>query len=282
LGVIPLPSQVAGIAVYSNFEHPPSPAVIAALHQEIDSIVTPIGLNVVWKSLDSPDRVETTRRLVVTTFQGVCDAGGLPAASFHEGSLGRTHISEGQVLPYMDVDCTRIRGFIRTPLMQIGAAERDAMLGRAMGRVFAHELYHVLGQTKHHGAGIVDRSNYTVRELTSPALRVDENCRILQLTKSTSEATASPSGRTGSRRRGKLKFAEKLCNVCHGPTGQGSKRAPSLRTADRQVDAAMLAIRLGVDGPAMCRQADHMNLTPPSLGKRDIDDLVRYLNAPPF
>jgi hypothetical protein len=258
--------------------------VIASLQREVDSIVTPIGLDLVWKSVDAQNRVEISRHLVVATFTGLCDARGLPAPAFHDGGLGRTHVTEGKVLPYMDIDCSRIRGFIRTPLMQIEPLGRDEMLGRAIGRVFAHELYHVLGQTRHHGAGSVDRSNYTVRELTDRTLRTDADCRILHIENTLTAATGTSTSpaRTGSRRRGALKFADKLCNACHGPAGQGSRRAPALRTPDRDVDAAMLAIRLGIDGPAMCRQADQLKMQPPTLGKQDIDDLVRFLNAPPL
>jgi hypothetical protein len=164
--------------------------------------------------------------------------------------------------------------------MQTPPAERDEMLGRAMGRVFAHELYHVLGRTRHHGAGSVDRSNYTVRELTDETLHTDGDCQILHIEPSSSLAPAgAPPRRTGSRRRGALKFAEKLCNSCHGPKGEGTRSAPPLRSPDRQVDSAMLAIRLGIDGPAMCRRADRLKIATPTLGKQDIDDLVRFLNA---
>jgi hypothetical protein len=276
--------QVAGIAVYTDFQKPPSPIVVASFEREVSSIVSPLGLEVVWRPLDAAERVEVSRRLVVATFQGLCDARGLPAPLFRDGSLGWTHITQGEVLPFLDVDCNRIRGFVRNPLMLYPPLERDEMLGRAMGRVFAHELYHVLGRTSHHGAGSVDRSNYTVRELTDRKLHDDADCQLLYIEPST-PATPSPQAatqRVGSRRRGAAKFAQKLCNVCHGSSGEGTRRAPALRTANKPVDAAMLAIRLGIDGPAMCHRADQLKLVPPTLGKADIDDLVRFLNAPPF
>jgi hypothetical protein len=236
----------------------------------------------VWKSIEGQDRVEVSRRLVVATFQGLCDTRGLPAATFHDGSLGRTHMTDGNVLPYMDVDCDRIRGFLRTLLMLTAPLERYQTLGRAMGRVFAHELYHVLGQTKHHGAGSGDKSNYTVRELTDRRLRAVSDCRILRIENSQPGAANALPPTTGSGHRGALKFAEKLCHVCHGPAGQGSRRAPALRTPDRPVGAAVLAMRLGIDGPAICRQADQLKMPPPTLGQQDIDDLGRFLNAPAF
>jgi hypothetical protein len=283
LGVLPLAGQVAGIAVYTDFQKPPSQTVVDSMRREVDAIVSPLGLDVVWRSINAPNRVEISRHLVVASFQGVCDARGVAAPVFRDGSLGLTHISDGTVLPYMDIDCNRIRGFIRTAMMQVEPAERDEMLGRAAGRVFAHELYHVLGKTSHHGAGTVDRSNYTVRELTDLNLRASA-CQILHIEPSGAppEPAQVSTRRTGSRRRGAAKFAEKLCNVCHGAKGEGTRKAPALRGPSHQVDAAMLAMRLGIDGPSMCKRADGLKIVPPTLGKQDIDDLVRFLNAPPF
>jgi len=238
--------------------------------------VGPLGLDVQWKSLSGNHSVEVDRHLIVTKFLGTCNTVGLPLPAVREGSLGRTHISGGQVLPFMDIDCDRIRGFVRMPLMQIDPRERDEVLGRALGRVFAHELYHILARTTHHSHGVVAHSAYTVAELTDRRLRTDA-CQILRLQDT---GAARPIG--SSLRRGKAAFVAKLCSTCHGSTGQGTRRGPALRTAGEPVDPALLAIRLGVDGPAMCRRAEQMKIVPPTLDARDIGDLVRYLNAPAF
>jgi len=270
-----LSGQVAVVAVYRSFEIPPSSAALASLEREVSSILEPLGLEVVWRSIDSPERTVVSQRLIVANFTGRCDARGLPTTNFRSGQLGRTHITDGKILPFVDVHCDHIRGYVRAPLMASDAQEREEMLGRAMGRVFAHELYHVLGQTSHHGSGTVDHQAYTVHELVEPTLSASGDCRLL-------EVQGATPGSRASRRRGKLKFAEKLCNVCHGSSGEGTKRAPPLRSPGRTVDAALLAVRLGIDGPTMCRNADRLKLDHPLLGKQDIDDLVRYLNAPPF
>jgi hypothetical protein len=276
LGVLPAPGQVAGIAVYTDFQQAPSPHVVSWFQDEVRSIVSPLGLEVAWKSLSGAHGVEIDRRLVVAKFLGTCESSGLPLPAFHDGSLGRTHISGHEVLPFMDIDCNRIRGFLRTPLMQTDPHERDEMLGRALGRVFAHELYHVLARTTHHSSGSVAHSTYSVVELTDRRLHTGE-CQILHL-----EDTSTPHPARASLRRGKAAFVAKLCSTCHGSTGQGTRRAPPLRSTREPVDTALLAIRLGVDGPAMCRRAEQMKITPPTLGARDIGDLVRYLNAPAF
>lgn len=277
LGVLPALGQVAGIAVYTDFQKPPSPTVLSSLQDEVRVIASPLGLAIEWKSLAGEHSAQVGGRLVVAKFLGLCDTRGLPAPPFREGGLGRTHVSDREVLPFIDVDCGRIRGYLRAPLMQLEPHERDEVLGRALGRVFAHELYHVVARTTQHSHGSVDQSSYTVAELTDPTLHPSA-CQILHIATS----DLRPAGRAGSLRRGRATFAAKLCNTCHGPRGEGTRRAPPLRKGGEPVDPALLAVRLGIDGPAMCRRAEQLKIVPPTLGTRDVEDLVRFLNAPPF
>jgi hypothetical protein len=65
------------------------------------------------------------------------------------------------------VDCNRIRGFVQKELLSIRSADREETLGRAIGRVVAHELYHIFADTSHHGSCGVGKAAYTVQELLS-------------------------------------------------------------------------------------------------------------------
>ena len=85
--------------------------------------------------------------------------------------MGWTHISDGIVLPFTDVDCDRIRGFVQTRLARIDANGREEVFGRAIGRVLAPELYHIFAHTTQHGAGGVGKAFYSVEELTAEVFR---------------------------------------------------------------------------------------------------------------
>jgi len=76
-------------------------------------------------------------------------------------------VSDGMVLPFSDVDCDAIRGFLQKQLLSTPEAEREETFGRALGRVLAHELYHVLAGTSNHGACGVAKSGYTVGDLVA-------------------------------------------------------------------------------------------------------------------
>lgn len=81
--------------------------------------------------------------------------------------LGWTHISRGVILPFADVDCQAISGLIQKRLLAMPAEDRKATYGRALGRVVAHELYHIFANTVRHSFRGVGRSSFTVRELLS-------------------------------------------------------------------------------------------------------------------
>jgi len=155
------------IALYTSFQQPIAPVVLQALHQELDDILEPAALHLDWRSLASVTGSEISSELAVVKFQGRCDAEGLVMKTVHPGALGWTHVSDGVILPFADVDCDRIRQFVQKDLIFMRPAVRDEVFGRAVARVLAHELYHIFTQTAHHAADGVGKSAFTVQELLS-------------------------------------------------------------------------------------------------------------------
>jgi len=103
--------------------------------------------------------------LAVVTFKGRCDSSGLKAPGRFEGALGWTHMSDGQILPFTDVSCDRVRDFLGPGLLQFAVEERDEKYGRALGRVLAHELYHIFAHTMQHGSMGVAKESYNMKDL---------------------------------------------------------------------------------------------------------------------
>lgn len=136
-----------------------------ALHNELDYLMEPTGLHLDWRSLMGVTGSEVSSELAVVKFQGRCGVEGLAIKSVHPGALGWTHVSDGVILPFADIDCDRIRVFLQRELLFIPAANREEVFGRAMARVLAHELYHIFTQTAHHGSDGVGKSAFTVQEL---------------------------------------------------------------------------------------------------------------------
>ena len=170
-GVLPAWSETRGatmdpIALYVKFQHDPTPAVTVALRQELSLIMGPIGLDFAWRDLALAGS-EVSTELAVVNFLGHCDTGGMNNRSRFEGALGWTHMSDGQLLPFTDVSCDRVREFTQNSLLTLRSTERDAQYGRALARVLAHELYHIFANTTRHGAIGVAKECYTLADLMS-------------------------------------------------------------------------------------------------------------------
>jgi len=110
---------------------------------------------------------------VVVSFKGSCDGSAIPSVPVESGALGWTHTSNGEVLPFTDIDCDRIRRLVGPVMTGVEREDRDPALGRALGRVLAHELYHVFAKTKHHSSWGIAKAFYTPLELMAEKFRFE-------------------------------------------------------------------------------------------------------------
>ena len=104
-------------------------------------------------------------------FKGRCDVIGLSSHISGAGPLGWTHISDGVILPFAEIDCESIRDFIQRRLLRMPVESHEAAFGRALGRVVAHELYHIFANTVRHSACGVGKPKFSIEELLSPEFR---------------------------------------------------------------------------------------------------------------
>jgi hypothetical protein len=160
--------------LYTTYAQQPTVAVQHAMEDEVEAIMGPIGRHYVWRPISGVQGNEVSSELAVLTFKGRCAADGLRPKGVNPGALGWTHVSDGAILPFSEIDCDRIRNFVQRELLFRKVSERDEVFGRAIGRVVAHELYHIFANTPHHGSDGVAKSAYTVQELLSDDFRFEE------------------------------------------------------------------------------------------------------------
>jgi len=108
--------------------------------------------------------------LVVVRLLGRCEMGG-PSAEMKSRTLGWADEVDGEILPFSELACDNIRGFIQATLLP-RSLPANVMLGRAMGRVLAHELYHIVADTAQHGRNGVAEAEFSPRELISGRLEL--------------------------------------------------------------------------------------------------------------
>jgi hypothetical protein len=279
LGALPALAQVpdgasARVAVYVGFQHQPPGSVLDSLESEVVSILSPMGARIEWRSLDAVRLGDSADELAVVRFMGNCDP-ERPAFRSDPGALGFTHVSDGVVLPFCEVDCDRIRSFLSRALVPLQIEDRAGNFGRAVGRVLSHELYHIFARTSHHWPLGLAKAALSVKDLTAGEFRLPEGAiRPLAAFAGTRPPAAPPAGESI--------FSERGCIGCHGARREGTGRGPALRARlSHLLDSAGLCSRLGNKRSAMFRRASAVKVAWPSLTGSDLDDLVGYLNSPP-
>jgi hypothetical protein len=178
-GVLPAVGETrwapsAPITLYTNFQQQTPSAVFQALQEEVETIMAPIGLHFEWRSLSGVGGHEVSAELAVVTFQGRCEPSDAAVRARFSGALGWTHVSDGEILPFTDIACDRIREFVQRSLMMINPEDRQEVYGRALGRVLAHELYHIFANTAHHASSGVAKECYSVQDLINEEFHFEQ------------------------------------------------------------------------------------------------------------
>jgi hypothetical protein len=147
-----------------------SSVAVQEMGREAARIMRHSGVALTWRIGATAEVFEEP--VVVVQLRGRCSMGE-PLAAAQGGRLGWTHAVDGTVLPFSDVACDEIRSTIQSAMATENHLIGNHLLGKAMGRVLAHELYHVIGNTAKHSSDGVARRALSGDELISgyPELR---------------------------------------------------------------------------------------------------------------
>jgi hypothetical protein len=156
----------------------PAP-VLRAMYREAEAAFAPSGVKLNWGSSQDVQGTGVNGQMAIIELRGQCGSGAaarVVAPAPGEGSepLGQTHMVNGKVLPIADVLCDAVHQLVDRDLRAAQAGERDELLGRAFGRVLAHELYHIILRTTDHAHSGLRRSALTSAELLAPRNVVGE------------------------------------------------------------------------------------------------------------
>ena len=138
------------LLVVLRFDHSYSAGAIEAMKEELALLMRPAGYQLEWRGYEESLGEEVFTRLAIVRFRGACRMGEFLPQAGEASALALTHSSDGVIIPYVDVGCDQIRGMIQPVAARESFPRREMLLGRAMGRVLAHELYHVLTREAGH------------------------------------------------------------------------------------------------------------------------------------
>jgi hypothetical protein len=159
-------AQTRTLAVYTaDSPHRLESDSIQIMRAEVQRLLAPAGLDVVWKKTTDRRSGEDFELLVVASFDGACSAGPVKVPPVAV-SLADTSITDGRILPFFRVDCTRL-------VQLLGSQADPSMIGRALGRVIAHEIYHIVARTTEHHDNGVAKAVFSAKDLLSARFEFD-------------------------------------------------------------------------------------------------------------
>jgi hypothetical protein len=156
----------------------PTP-VLRAMQREAEAEFAPSGVKLHWASSQDLQGTGVNGQMAIVGLRGQCGPGAParavpPPVGEGADALGQTHMVNGKVLPMADVLCDAVHQLVDRDLRAAQAGEREELLGRALGRVLAHELYHIVLRTTDHANSGLSRSMLTSAELLAPRNAFDE------------------------------------------------------------------------------------------------------------
>lgn len=158
------------VTVLVDFEMPPSELSYSAMQKETEAAFLASGRKVMFKLKSDVAAGETFEDVVLMSFDGKCKMDAMPVLFDERGPLAFTRTVNGDVQPFGVVRCDRIRKALQRAMWGRDYKEGDQLMGRAMGRVVAHELYHMLGKTRDHCDEGVARKELSGKALLSEKL----------------------------------------------------------------------------------------------------------------
>jgi hypothetical protein len=111
---------------------------------------------------------ESFEDVVLVKLKGNCRIDRVLPVGDERGPLALTHSTDGVVLPFAEVECDRLAVAVAKALYGAERKESGKLLGRAMGRVLAHESHHILGKTHEHNEdGSLAKESISAKRLIS-------------------------------------------------------------------------------------------------------------------
>jgi hypothetical protein len=165
------PAQAEDVTIVLDFREPASDQAIAEMKHEFAGIMKGSKLTFEWKS---PAEAEQTSadNLVVVRFKGACVLKPVPYLFDERGPMAVAYSGQDGVMPFSEVECDQVTRAVRSAMWGGDLARADVVMGRALGRVLAHEMVHMLTKSPAHGRAGVARPALTGSQLVRPELRL--------------------------------------------------------------------------------------------------------------
>jgi len=173
-GALAGPNAVpSSVTIVYRFAGPYSEKSVDEMKREMGSIMKGSGLQIDWRERGTLTDSASFNNLVVVEFRGKCVMEPIPILYDERGPLAFTHGTGDDILPFSEVACNRVRSSLGKTMWGGDFSRSDTLFGRALARVVAHELYHVLARTHSHADSGVAKRKLSGSQLVSDELRLN-------------------------------------------------------------------------------------------------------------
>ena len=157
------------LTIVLEFRGPHASRSVEEMEHEVENILRDADRTIEFRSWE-----EATQgmfdAIVVVRFSGNCGVAPWPHDPATDGPLGFTYVSNGAVLPFSQISCEKIAGSLGPAVPRMEPSQAETLFGRALGRVVAHELIHMISGSAIHSHEGVARPAFSRSDLTTERL----------------------------------------------------------------------------------------------------------------
>ena len=159
------------VRVFTQIERRTHAALLEVVKAETGAILLPAGVDLEWSPIRQSLMEAVSSQVAVVRFKGNCDPEGVGEfRTLKQGALGVTHRAAEGIIPFSDIYCDEIGSFLSRAMSNIPRRLQEDVFGKAVARVVAHELYHILAKTNRHGPSGIAKDCFTPADLLSRLL----------------------------------------------------------------------------------------------------------------
>ena len=160
------------LTILLEFDRPASQSTLIEMERELGRLLHPAGLDVNVRFRSDVHSGESFDDLLIVTMKGSCDTEQDPMLLDERGPspLAFAHTVGANILPFTVIVCDAVRRTVEPALWGGQHRDREQLFGRALGRVLAHELFHVLEKTAIHSRSGIFRKSLSGQELIGDSL----------------------------------------------------------------------------------------------------------------
>ena len=176
LAALAIPAMAAELTVLVDTgkkgpSHLPEPTWNELKH-ELGAVFKETSLKLDVQLHDKTKRLEAPE-IIVVRLKGECRLENFAPFFDEQGPLAWTHVVDGQILPFSDVGCDQVRHAVSKALWGGERKEKDRLMGRALARVIAHEIMHIVGKTHEHSENGIFRQGLSGAQLVADRMTFD-------------------------------------------------------------------------------------------------------------